>query len=111
MTACRIKRSSTVGMPSFRTPPPSGFGISTRRTGFGLSLRHGQGAYLPRFRALALFGRRLPERVARSSLPASENLHISGCEQMQQVAPLFDYLVGAGDERGWHVETDRLGCL
>jgi hypothetical protein len=33
------------------------------------------GAYLPRFRALALFERRLPERVARSSLPASENLH------------------------------------
>jgi hypothetical protein len=26
-------------------------------------------------RALALFGRRLPERVAMSSLPASENLH------------------------------------
>jgi hypothetical protein len=26
---------------------------------------------------LALFGRRLPERVARSSLPASENLHIT----------------------------------
>jgi hypothetical protein len=24
---------------------------------------------------LALFGRRLPERVARSSSPASENLH------------------------------------
>ena len=35
--------------------------------------------YLPtRFRALALFGRRLPERVVRSSLPASENLHNSG---------------------------------
>lgn len=29
------KRSSTVGMPSFRTPPPSGFWISTRLTGFG----------------------------------------------------------------------------
>ena len=28
-----------------------------------------------RFRALALFRRRLPERVVRSSLPASENLH------------------------------------
>src|ERR1700730_18347441 len=32
---------------------------------------------LPRFRALALFGRRSPERVASSSLPASENLHIA----------------------------------
>jgi hypothetical protein len=25
-----------VGMPSLRTPPPSGFGISTRLTGLGL---------------------------------------------------------------------------
>ena len=32
--------------------------------------------HLPtRFRALALFGRRPPQRVVRSSLPASENLH------------------------------------
>ena len=34
MTACWINRSSTVGMPSLRTPP-SGFGISTRFTGSG----------------------------------------------------------------------------
>src|SRR5271165_3633518 len=34
-----------------------------------------------RFRALALFGRRPPERVARSSLPASENLHTTGLMQ------------------------------
>ena len=35
--------------------------------------------YLPtRFRALALFGRRPPQRVVRSSLPAAENLHTSG---------------------------------
>src|ERR1700730_4472270 len=35
--------------------------------------------YLPtRFRALALFSRRSPERVVRSSLPAAENLHITG---------------------------------
>jgi hypothetical protein len=39
---------------------------------------------LPRFRALALFGRRSPERVASSSLPASENLHKSRREQLQQ---------------------------
>jgi hypothetical protein len=35
-------------------------------------------------RALALFGRRRTERVVRSVLPASENLHITGREQMQQ---------------------------
>jgi hypothetical protein len=29
-----FRRSNTVGMPSFRTPP-SGLGISTRLTGFG----------------------------------------------------------------------------
>jgi hypothetical protein len=35
--------------------------------------------YLPtRFRALALFGRRPPERMVRSSLPAAENLRTSG---------------------------------
>ena len=42
-------------------------------------------AYLPRFRALALFGRRPAERVVRSSLPASENLHSSRPEQVQQM--------------------------
>ena len=30
--ACWMKRSSTVGMPSFRTPPPL-FGIASRLTG------------------------------------------------------------------------------
>jgi hypothetical protein len=36
----------------------------------------------PRFRALALFGRRPAERVARSSSPASENLHNSRHSQL-----------------------------
>src|SRR4029077_5467390 len=54
------------------TLPPTACSLMTSPY---LSLPHGQGAYLPRSRALALFGRRLPERVARSSLPASENLH------------------------------------
>ena len=41
--------------------------------------------YLPtRFRALALFGRRPAERVVSSVLPASENLHRTGREQVQQ---------------------------
>jgi hypothetical protein len=34
--------------------------------------------HFPRFRALALFRRRPPERVEGSSLPASENLHRTG---------------------------------
>jgi hypothetical protein len=49
-------------------------------------------AYLPRFRALALFGRRPPERVVRLSLPASENLHRSRhCER--------EFVVNLGERR------------
>ena len=36
------------------------------------------GAILPRLRALALFGRRSPQRVDSLVMPASENLHNSG---------------------------------
>src|SRR5271163_2650449 len=36
------------------------------------------GAILPRLRALALFGRRSPQRVDSLVMPASENLHTSG---------------------------------
>ena len=50
---------------------------------------------------------------------ASESSHHSestrcatiGCEQSQQTAQLFDYLVGAGDERRRHVQAERLCCL
>ena len=38
----------------------------------------------PRFRALALFGRRPPERVDDLCIPASENLHISRTHAAQQ---------------------------
>jgi hypothetical protein len=34
--------------------------------------------HTPRFRALALFGRRPPQRVDRIGIPASENLHKTG---------------------------------
>src|SRR5712671_5469285 len=34
--------------------------------------------YFPRLRALALFGRRPPQRVDSLVMPASENLHMSG---------------------------------
>ena len=39
----------------------------------------------PRFRALALFGRRLSERVDSFVTPASENLHTIGRERLQQI--------------------------
>jgi hypothetical protein len=39
------------------------------------------------------------QRVPTSSLPASENLHITGREQVQQCeAKLLDHLVGAGKQ-------------
>jgi hypothetical protein len=63
--------------------------------------------HFPRFRALALFGRRSHELVVRTSMPASENLHISGCEQSQRRSRLFDHLIGAGEQRVRHGEPER----
>src|SRR5205814_5321017 len=37
--------------------------------------------HFPRFRALALFGRRPPQRVDSLVMPASENLHMTGLMQ------------------------------
>ena len=39
-------------------------------------------------------------------MPASENLHISGCEQVQQTAPLFDYFIGANPNTDWLEGSD-----
>jgi hypothetical protein len=36
---------------------------------------------------------------------------ITGREQPQQIATLFDHLVGAGQQRGWNGETKRRGGL
>src|SRR5580704_9906297 len=44
------------------------------------------GATLPRLRALALFGRRPPQRVDSLLMPASENLHRSGRSCGRQTA-------------------------
>ena len=38
--------------------------------------------HIPRFRALALFGRRPLERVDSPTIPASENLHTSGSRRL-----------------------------
>src|SRR5207342_2662935 len=46
------------------------------------STRCTAGATLPRLRALALFGRRPPQRVDSLLMPASENLHRTGSRQI-----------------------------
>ena len=53
------------------------------------------GATLPRLRALALFGRRPPQRVDSLLMPASENLHRTGLMQRSKKRCLLDHLVGA----------------
>src|SRR5262245_59905598 len=35
----------------------------------------------------------------------------SGCEQMQQTVALFNHLVGAGEQRGRHLDAERFGGL
>ena len=52
------------------------------------------GAHPPRFRALALLGRRPHQCVESHVIRRPRNLHISGPEQSQQSNPLFDRLVG-----------------
>ena len=60
-------------------PCPNPHSRLSHRPPAALPARH-----LPtRFPALALFSRRSPERVVRSSLPAAENLHKTGCERSQ----------------------------
>src|SRR5216683_4349712 len=46
------------------------------------SARGSAPAYVTRFRALALFGRRLQERVDSVGIPASKNLHITGSQMI-----------------------------
>src|SRR5580700_5758569 len=51
------------------------------------------GATLPRLRALALFGRRPPQRVDSLLMPASENLHMTRLmHRSKKMAFLFDHL-------------------
>src|SRR5207244_10439376 len=86
--------SSSLDRKTFSASIPLSFRQHRRRAQIPIALLPHQSPaaalvpYLPtRFRALALFGRRSPERVVRSSLPAAENLHRSGCEQSQQGSP------------------------
>src|SRR6266581_8362223 len=51
------------------------------------SARGTAAAHLPRFRALALFERRPPERVEGFVIPASENLHRAQKQSLHRVSP------------------------
>jgi hypothetical protein len=58
---------------------------------------------------------------ARSALPLKADVRelaslcplraITGREQSQQGSPLFDHLVGKGEELCRHIEPERFGCL
>jgi integrase/recombinase XerD len=54
---------------------------------------------LPRLRALALFGRRPPQRVERFVIPASKKLHRFGLMHRSKQLRLFDHIVGAGEQK------------
>jgi hypothetical protein len=72
------------------------------------STRGTAAAHIPRFRALALFGRRPLERVDSPAIPASENLHISGNHQW------FNREVGSGSGQLFNPPnepSDRPGTL
>src|SRR5258707_4765485 len=60
----------------------------------------------PQLPALALFGRRPPQRVEGVVMPASKNLHITGNRPCS-----LDQLVGAGDERCRHLDAERFRGL
>jgi hypothetical protein len=54
-----------------------------------------------------LTAQELPTPCARRERPCS----CRAAEQRDELAPSFNHLVGTGDERRRHVQTDRLGCL
>jgi hypothetical protein len=63
----------------------------------------------PRLRALALLGRRPHQRVEGHVIPASEKPTQQQTHAVQQTVPLFDHLIGAGEEGFGDGEPERLG--
>src|SRR4029077_8659044 len=80
MSHRRSRRPISPTLNSRKHPP----GTSTAQIPIAELAAPPDGAYLRRFRALALFGRRPPERGVRSSFPASENLHRCSSKLGQQ---------------------------
>ena len=62
-------------------------------------------AHIPRFRALALFGRRALERVDSPAIPASENLH----NRRHRAVSFLDHLVGELLQLQGYLNAKRLG--
>src|SRR5262249_33474634 len=70
------------------------------------STRGTAAAHIPRFRALALFGRRPLERVDNPTIPASENLHKNG---LMDGSKQHRYSISSAARRraAWEVSADR----
>src|SRR6516162_4300435 len=79
--ALLLDRTSTYVPPTWQNGSRCRFASSQAHLSSGPnphSTRGTAAAHIPRFRALALFGRRPLERVDNPTIPASENLHTNG---------------------------------
>ena len=52
-----------------------------------------------------------PTSGTKADMPGGQDWAITGREQVRQIGPLFDHVVGAGEQGRWHVKTERLGGL
>src|SRR3989454_12591818 len=84
-------RTPWIRAKAIRSPASAQLPQHSRRRQIPIAPAAPSAPHTPRFRALALFGRRPPERVDDLGIPASENLHINGSEPALLAAPKVVY--------------------